>query len=100
MAAVLDEANADAGTFLAGERPVLSIGQVPFAGTTDHVRRDLTCALLVKLVSGRKLEPSVGTGQRSFETSMEKAVGFDDDHAGRATIRMAIGQPEEGHGSV
>ena len=28
---------------------------------------------------------------------MEKAVGFDDDHAGSA-IRMAIVQPEQRHG--
>jgi hypothetical protein len=26
---------------------------------------------------------------------MEKAVGLDDDHAGNAAIRTALGQPEE-----
>jgi hypothetical protein len=37
----------------------------------------------------------IGAGQRSLETSMEKAVGFDHDHPGSATIRMEVGQPEE-----
>jgi hypothetical protein len=47
----------------------------------DHVRRDLARALQVKLVSGRRLELSIGAGQRSPETSTDKAVGLDHDHA-------------------
>jgi hypothetical protein len=43
---------------------------------TDHVRRDLARALRVKLVSGRRLELSIDAGQRSPETSTEKAVGL------------------------
>ena len=37
----------------------------------------------------------MGGGQRSLEASMKKAAGLDDDHTGSATVRMAIGQPEE-----
>jgi hypothetical protein len=62
-----------------------------------HVRRNLTCALLVKLVPGSELEFSIGTSQRSLQTRMKKAVRFDHDHAGSAAIRMAVGQPKEGH---
>jgi hypothetical protein len=36
-------------------------------------------------------------GQRSLETSMKKASRVLHDHAGRAAIRMAVGQPETGH---
>ena len=39
----------------------------------DHVRRDLLGGERLKLMSGRELELSIGTGQRSRETSMEKA---------------------------
>jgi hypothetical protein len=62
---------------------------------TDHVRRDLACALQIKLVPGRELKPSIGACQRSLETSMEKAVGIDHDQASSAAIRMAVGNPEE-----
>jgi hypothetical protein len=35
---------------------------------------------------------AIGAGQRSPETSVEKAAGFD--HAGSAAISIAISQPE------
>jgi hypothetical protein len=41
----------------------------------DHVRRDLACALQIKLVPGRELKPAIGTGQRSLQTSMQEGVG-------------------------
>jgi hypothetical protein len=41
----------------------------------DHVRRDLLGAERGKQVSGRELELSIGAGQRSLETSIEKAAG-------------------------
>jgi hypothetical protein len=64
----------------------------------DHVLRDLACALLIKPVPGRELKTAIGASQRSLETSMEKAVGVvDHGDTGRAAIRMAVGQPEEGH---
>jgi hypothetical protein len=56
----------------------------------NHVRRDLACALRIKLRPGRELKPLIGAGQGSHETSMEEATGLDHDHASRA-----IGQPEE-----
>jgi hypothetical protein len=59
----------------------------------NHLRADR-----VKLMSGRKRKISIGSGQRSFERSMQKAAGLDHDHASGAAIRMAIGQPKEGHG--
>jgi hypothetical protein len=57
-------------------------------------------------VPRHELKLSIGTGQRSLETSMEKVVGLDHDHAGNAAVRIAgnaalriaVGQPEEGHG--
>jgi hypothetical protein len=61
----------------------------------DHVRRDLARALRVKLVPGHELESSIGAGQRSLETSMEKAARLDHDHASGTIVRMAINQPEE-----
>jgi hypothetical protein len=43
----------------------------------DHVRRDQLCADRIKLVPGRKLKLSIGTGQGSLETSMENGCnGF------------------------
>ena len=48
---------------------------------------------------GHEFKTAIGTGQRSLQARMEKAVGFDDDHAGSA-IRMAIVQPEQRHGSL
>jgi hypothetical protein len=43
----------------------------------DHFRRDLARALWIKLMSGRKLKLSIGTGQRSLQASMQEAVGLD-----------------------
>jgi hypothetical protein len=63
--------------------------------TTHHVRRDLACALLVKPVPGHELKLSIGAGQRSLETTIQKAVGLDHDNAGSPAVRMAVGQPEE-----
>ena len=65
----------------------------------DRVRRDVTCALLVKLVSGHEFKAAIGARQRSLEARVKETVGLQNDHAGSA-IRMAICQPEEGHGSV
>jgi hypothetical protein len=44
---------------------------------------------------GRELKLSIGAGQRSHETSMQKTTGVDHDHAGSVAIGMAIDQPEE-----
>jgi hypothetical protein len=55
--------------------------------TTHHASRGLLGALPVKLVPGRELESSVGTGHRNFHTGMEKAGELDHDRAGRAAIR-------------
>jgi hypothetical protein len=65
----------------------------------DRVRRDVTCALLVKLVSGHEFKAAIGARQRSLQARVKETVGLQNDHAGSA-IRMAICQPEEGHGSV
>ena len=55
---------------------------------------------MLKAVPGRELKTVIGAGQRSLQASMKKRDGLDDDHAGRATIRMTVGQPEEEHGSL
>jgi hypothetical protein len=60
--------------------------------SAHHVGRDLARALLVKPVPGCELETAIGPSQRSLETSTEKAVGFDHDHAGSTAVRMAISQ--------
>jgi hypothetical protein len=65
--------------------PKMSLIEKP----ADHVRRDQLGARLVKLMSGHELEVSIGAGQRSFEASMEKAAGLDDNHAGSASVKMA-----------
>ena len=59
----------------------------------DRVRRDLSGADRVKLMPGHELESSIGTGQRSLETRVEKGARFYHDHAG--AIGMVVGQPEE-----
>jgi hypothetical protein len=61
----------------------------------NHVRWDLACAFLVKLVARLEVETAIGAGQRSLKPGMEKITGFDHGHAGSATIRMAVGQPKE-----
>jgi hypothetical protein len=67
----------------------------------DHVRRDLACALRVELVPRHELEALICAGQRSHEACVEKArAGLDHNHPCGATVRMAVGQPEEGRGSV
>jgi hypothetical protein len=71
----------------------------------QHVLRDLLGALRVKLVPGHEFKIAIGTSQRSLEASMQKAGGLDHDHAGNAAVRIAdnaavriaVGQPEEGH---
>jgi hypothetical protein len=75
--------------------PEIAVAEKP----TDHVRRDLAGALRINLVPGRELKTAIGASQRSFETSMEKAVGVDYGDTGSAAVRIAIGQPEEGHRS-
>jgi hypothetical protein len=65
-----------------------------------HVGRDLARPLLVKPVPGCELETAIGPSQRSLETRMEKAVGFDHDHASSTAVRMAISQPEELRGRL
>lgn len=59
----------------------------------DHVHRDLACA------SPDQAGARTGTQalERSLQTRMKKAVRFDHDHAGSAAVRMAVGQPKEGH---
>jgi hypothetical protein len=57
-----------------------------------HVRRNLACALLVKLVPGHEIKTAIGTGKWSLEASMKKVGGFYHDHA--SAIRIAVGQPE------
>jgi hypothetical protein len=61
----------------------------------NHILGDLLGAERVKLVSARELKLLLGTCQRSLETSLEKAAGLNHDRASGATVRMAIGQPEE-----
>jgi hypothetical protein len=92
FAAVRRRTDGAGGFFLSSMRcmlPQIAVVEKP----ADHVRRDLTCALLVKPVPGH--EASIGTGKRSLEASMKKPDGLDDDHAGSAAVKMAIGQPEE-----
>jgi hypothetical protein len=64
----------------------------------SHIRRDLLGGTLVKLMPGHEIEFSIGAGQRSFKTSMQKVCGLDYHRPGGAAIGMAIGQPAEGHG--
>jgi hypothetical protein len=74
--------------------PKIAVIQEP----PDHARGNLACTLRLKLVPGHELKIAVGAGQCSLEPSVEKAAaGLHYDHAGSAAIRMAIGQPEEGH---
>jgi hypothetical protein len=60
--------------------------------------RHLACVLPVKLVPGQELQPTIHAGERGLETSTEKAMRLDHDHAGSVAVRMAVGQPKEGHG--
>ena len=55
----------------------------------QQVGRNLVCTLRIKLVPRRKLKLSIGSSQRSPETSMEKVAGLDHDHAGNAAVRIA-----------
>jgi hypothetical protein len=48
--------------------------------------------LLIKPVPGHELKLSIGTGQRCFEASMQKAGGLDHDHARGAAIRCRLTQ--------
>jgi hypothetical protein len=66
------------------------------------------CSALRSSWHGRELEPSIGGGQLSAETLMEKVAGLDHDQAANAAgriadnaaVRIAVGQPGEGTGSV
>jgi hypothetical protein len=52
----------------------------------------------VKLPSGLELKRSIGPSQRSLQATVEKVAGLDHHDAGCAAVRVAVGQPEEGHG--
>jgi hypothetical protein len=66
--------------------------------TADHVRRDLLGADRVKLVPRHELETH--GRRRPAKPSGEHGGGhgLDHDHAGSTATRMAVSQPEEGHG--
>jgi hypothetical protein len=55
-------------------------------------------AVPVNPMLGHELKLSIGGRQRSLQASVQRAVGFNHDHAGSAPIGVAIGQPEEGRG--
>jgi hypothetical protein len=63
------------------------------------------CSNRVRVVAGRSTsgpalcEPSSSSYPQQA-LPMKKAGGLDHDHAGSATVRMAICQPEQGHDSV
>ena len=82
---------------LLGEHPVQLAEIAALQAAAQHVGRNLTCALRIKLVSRRELKLSIGASQRSLKTSTEKALRLDHDHASGAAIRVTVGQPEEGH---
>ena len=54
----------------------------------DHLRWDLACALLVKLMPGGELELTIGARQRSLETGMKEIAGVDHDYASGAAINL------------
>jgi hypothetical protein len=49
-----------------------------------HIRGDLACAVLIKLMPGRELEPIVGTRQRSLEAGVDQIAGIHNHNAGSA----------------
>jgi hypothetical protein len=70
---------------------------IPFIGilygeVALSVHPEIACALLVELVPGHEFKITVGAGQRSLETSVEKAGGLDHDHAGSAALEEWLDQ--------
>jgi hypothetical protein len=52
---------------------------------------------LVLLVAADKLEPIIEPGKRRLEPGMDEIARLDHHDAGKAPIRVAIVQPEQGH---
>jgi hypothetical protein len=73
--------------------PKIAVIQKP----ADHVCRDLRSADRVKLAPVRKIETEIQAVDLGFEPGLQNVGRIDHDYAASAAIRMAVGQPEEGH---
>jgi len=63
----------------------------------DHVRRNLTRTLGIKLVDARKVEPPIGPGHLRFHAGVKVRVGLDHYYASETVetaVRVAIIQQE------
>ena len=60
----------------------------------DHVRRNLTRTLGIKLVGAREIEPSIGPRHLRFHAGVKVGVGLNHYYAGEAAVGVAIIQQE------
>jgi len=56
----------------------------------DHIRRNLTRTLGIKLVGAREVEPAIGPGHLRFHAGVKVRVGLDHYYASE-TVETAVG---------